>query len=205
MITKETDNYEVDWEEKENKIFWRGATTGGGSSPRGHLHKYQRHRYVHPCVSLCGRHIDGYRYSSSCSLVQIASPTSTENTTVVFPASSTGPSTSYYEASLPAASVNKDMFDIGFTSAVGCSLYKDGGCDQMKRELRFADAVQLADSWKFKYLIDVDGMGYSAHFLAFMASESVVLKSSVYREFFSDWIVPWYVPEQLELSDGPDR
>lgn len=61
----------------------------------------------------------------------------------------------------------------------------------MKRELRFSDAVQLADHWKYKYLIDVDGMGYSAHFLAFMASESAVLKSSVYREFFSDWLQPW--------------
>lgn len=41
---KETDNYEIDWEEKKNLIFWRGASTGGGSSPSGFMHKYQRHR-----------------------------------------------------------------------------------------------------------------------------------------------------------------
>lgn len=41
---KETDNFEVDWEEKKNLIFWRGASTGGGSSPPGYMHQYQRHR-----------------------------------------------------------------------------------------------------------------------------------------------------------------
>lgn len=65
------------------------------------------------------------------------------------------------------------------------------GCDGLQEDLRFADAVQLTDHWRYKYLVDVDGMGYSAHFLAFMASESAVLKSSVYREFFSDWVQPW--------------
>ena len=53
MITKETDNFEVDWEEKKNLIFWRGATTGGGSSPPGFLHQYQRHRCVVLLSKLC--------------------------------------------------------------------------------------------------------------------------------------------------------
>jgi hypothetical protein len=194
MITKETDNFEVNWEEKQNKIFWRGATTGGGSSPPGHLHQYQRHRSVAPHLHVCkmdANHQTPLSFQIEHSLVQIASTSSRENTTVVFPKSSTHPSTSFIQVSLPAASVNPDMFDIGFTSAVGCQLYKDGGCAQMRQELTFRDAVQLADHWKYKYLIDVDGMGYSAHFLAFMASESAVLKSTVYREFFSDWIQPW--------------
>jgi len=73
----------------------------------------------------------------------------------------------------------------------------------MKNELRFADAVQLTDHWKYKYLIDLDGQSYSAHFLAFMASQSAVLKSTVYREFFSDWIQPWlhYIPITQTYND----
>jgi hypothetical protein len=46
MRIKEVDDMEVPWEEKSNKIFWRGATTGGGSSPPGFLSRYQRHRFV---------------------------------------------------------------------------------------------------------------------------------------------------------------
>ena len=42
--TKEVDDHEQLWNTKTNKIFWRGATTGGGSSPPGHVASYQRHR-----------------------------------------------------------------------------------------------------------------------------------------------------------------
>lgn len=44
MRIMEVDVMETPWEEKTNKIFWRGATTGGGSSPPGFLQRYQRHR-----------------------------------------------------------------------------------------------------------------------------------------------------------------
>ncbi|KAF8314095.1 hypothetical protein DL93DRAFT_2125753 [Clavulina sp. PMI_390] len=191
-IVKETDNYEMDWEGKENKIFWRGASTGGGSSPPGFLHQYQRHR-----------------------LVRVSSSSTTENTTVIFPESSNADNTKYIQATVPAAKLNSEIFDVGFTAAIGCDLYHSphanadtppelaGGCDVMEEDLRFTDAVQLSDHWKYKYLIDLDGMGYSAHFLAFMASESAVLKSTVYREFFSDWIQPWlhYIPVSQTYND----
>lgn len=56
MRIKEVDDMETPWEEKTNKIFWRGATTGGGSSPPGFLQRYQRHRSVVlvPVLSLRG-------------------------------------------------------------------------------------------------------------------------------------------------------
>jgi len=40
------DPMEVPWEYKLDKIFWRGATTGGGSHPPGFAPYYQRHRCV---------------------------------------------------------------------------------------------------------------------------------------------------------------
>ena len=44
MTIKNVDDHEQPWDKKTNKIFWRGATTGGGSSPPGHVASYQRHR-----------------------------------------------------------------------------------------------------------------------------------------------------------------
>lgn len=41
----EIDAMDVPWEQKTDHIFWRGATTGGGSTPPGFLSRYQRHRY----------------------------------------------------------------------------------------------------------------------------------------------------------------
>ena len=46
MEQNEVDDMEVPWERKSDKVFWRGATTGGGSSPIGFAHQYQRHRCV---------------------------------------------------------------------------------------------------------------------------------------------------------------
>lgn len=43
---KNVDDSEVPWEEKDEHIFWRGATTGGGNSPQGFASHYQRHRYA---------------------------------------------------------------------------------------------------------------------------------------------------------------
>lgn len=44
MTVREVDRADVPWEAKKNQIFWRGATTGGGSSPPGFSATYQRHR-----------------------------------------------------------------------------------------------------------------------------------------------------------------
>ena len=43
---KEVDDMEVAWDKKSDKVFWRGATTGGGSTPPGFTPNYQRHRYL---------------------------------------------------------------------------------------------------------------------------------------------------------------
>jgi hypothetical protein len=48
---KAVDEMEVPWEDKADKIFWRGASSGGGSNPPGFAAQYQRHRYVpHPAL-----------------------------------------------------------------------------------------------------------------------------------------------------------
>lgn len=46
LVLKEVDGMETPWEKKSDKIFWRGASTGGGSSPPGFSAQYQRHRSV---------------------------------------------------------------------------------------------------------------------------------------------------------------
>ena len=46
LVLKDVDGMETPWEKKSDKIFWRGASTGGGSSPPGFSAQYQRHRFV---------------------------------------------------------------------------------------------------------------------------------------------------------------
>ncbi|WWD22473.1 hypothetical protein CI109_106966 [Kwoniella shandongensis] len=170
MVIKEVDDMETPWEEKSDDIFWRGATTGGGSSPPGFLAQYQRHR-----------------------LIKMTSDITDVNKTVVF---ADPPGTNnFVSADVPIGQLNADIMDVAFTKAVGCTQYP-GGCDGMRKDHRFADAVPLGENWRHKYLIDIDGMGYSARLFALLKSESAVLKSTVYTEFMSEWLQPWlhYIP-----------
>ncbi|KAI9459303.1 capsular associated protein [Russula earlei] len=170
MELKRLDSMETPWEKKDDRIFFRGATTGGGSSPRGFSPYYQRHRFV-----------------------KLASSTSETTRTVVF--ADPPSSTNFVYASVPMASLNREIMDVAFVSSVDHDHYP-GGLAQQILEHRFDDAVVLSDYWAHKYILDLDGMSYSGKFFAFLGSDSAVIKSSVYHEFFSDWIQPWlhYIP-----------
>ncbi|GBE83480.1 capsular associated protein [Sparassis latifolia] len=168
---KEVDHMETPWEYKNDKIFWRGASTGGGSSPPGFAAQYQRHRFV-----------------------RMASDRSGTNRTMVF-ADPPG-SSNYIYAEVPVGMLNDEIMDVAFVNLVDWYNFP-GGLLALVRAHRFDDGgVSLGDHWKHKYLVDIDGMGYSGRFFSFMESDSAVMKSTVYREFFSDWIQPWlhYIP-----------
>ena len=102
-------------------------------------------------------------------------------------------STNYVYADVPAGALNNEIMDVAFVKVVGSENYP-GGHDAMVRFHRIDDnGVNLGDHWKHKYIVDLDGMGYSGRFFSFMESDSAVLKATVYREFFSDWLQPWCV------------
>ncbi|KAI0062544.1 hypothetical protein BV25DRAFT_1870300 [Artomyces pyxidatus] len=170
MEMKELDSMETPWEKKDDRIFFRGATTGGGSSPPGFSPQYQRHRFI-----------------------RLASDAREANRTVVF--ADPPSSSNYVYTKVPAKVLNEEIMDVAFVSSVDHLNYP-GGLEQQMEDHRFDDAVLLREHWAHKYLLDLDGMSYSGKFFAFLASDSAVIKSSIYQEFFSDWIQPWlhYIP-----------
>lgn len=100
---------------------------------------------------------------------------------------------------VPLGNMNAEIMDIGFTRATACKP-ETGGCDAIYKRFRFAETVPLGEHWRHKYLIDLDGMGYSARSMAFLASGSALLKATVYREFYTDWIQPWYALNSLIMA-----
>ncbi|EDR06864.1 uncharacterized protein LACBIDRAFT_250899 [Laccaria bicolor S238N-H82] len=159
----EVDAMEVLWEDKIDKIFWRGATTGGGNHPPGFTPNFQRHRFL--------------RMASDKS--------ETKRTVLVAKPNSTG----FVPVSVPIGQLNEEIMDAAFVKLTG---EYPGGRTALMAAHRFATSVPLGKHWTYKYLVDMDGMSYSGRFLAFLASDSVPLKATVYDEFFSDWIQPWY-------------
>ncbi|KAJ7134463.1 glycosyl transferase family 90-domain-containing protein [Mycena epipterygia] len=59
------------------------------------------------------------------------------------------------------------------------------------------------DVMQYKYLLDVDGNTFSGRFLSLLKSGSLVFKSTVFEEYFNDWIQPYehYIPVKPDLSD----
>ncbi|KAK7052965.1 hypothetical protein VNI00_004285 [Paramarasmius palmivorus] len=169
---KDVDDMEVPWEDKVDKIFWRGATTGGGSNPRGFTPQYQRHRFLR-MSSLDGK-------DNTTRTVVFADPPDSEN---------------YVAAKVNIGELNEAIMDTAFVKATSPETYP-GGLKALMKDHRFGDSVPLGRHWAYKYLLDLDGMSYSGRFLAFLASDSVPIKNTVYEEFFSDWIQPWvhFVP-----------
>ena len=122
--------------------------------------------------------------------VRMASSRKEENYTVVFPSPES--ESSFTSAVVPISKLNEEIMDVAFVKLMGWANYP-GGRAALRKDHRFDKSVPLGEHWKYKYLMDVDGMGYSGRFLSFLASDSVPLKSTVYQEYFSDWLVPWYV------------
>ena len=108
------------------------------------------------------------------------------NVTIVH-ASPKRPNT-FISTTVPAKDLNQDIMDVAFVTVLG---QYPGGEEELRKVHRFAGSVPLGRHWSYKYLVDLDGMSYSGRFMALMTSDSAVIKSTVYKEYFSDWLVPW--------------
>lgn len=127
----------------------------------------------------------------------MATDSSDTNRTITF--ADPPASTNFVSEKVPARVVNQEIMDVAFVKAVG---YYPQGTDVLTRDHRFDDAVALGKHWAYKYLLDLDGMSYSGRFMGFLASDSVPMKATVYQEYFSDWIQPWYVLLPVFVSTG---
>ena len=111
----------------------------------------------------------------------------------------------YHSAEVSMDDLNDEVMDVAFVKAVDFYNYP-GGYEGYVADHRFDEGVFLGDHWRHKYLVDLDGMSYSGRFFAFLESDSAVIKSSVHREFYSDWLQPWYVrppvPRVARLAYG---
>jgi hypothetical protein len=103
---KDVDPMEVPWEDKLDKVFWRGAATGGGSHPPGFAPRYQRYRFL--CMA-----------SSSS---EVPSPPSNRTTSITF---ADPPNSDRYLTTrvLPVSELNKEVMDAAFVKAVATASF----------------------------------------------------------------------------------
>ncbi|KAF9268388.1 hypothetical protein L218DRAFT_954750 [Marasmius fiardii PR-910] len=97
---------------------------------------------------------------------------------------------------------NSKFMDVSFSGQPNTC--NDGACEELEKRYNWADPVPregVGDERKF--LLDMDGNAWSSRFKRLVSSGSVVLKATVYNEWWADRVQPWvhYVPVQVDLSD----
>ncbi|CED83568.1 Endoplasmic reticulum protein EP58, contains filamin rod domain and KDEL motif [Phaffia rhodozyma] len=184
------------WEEKTDKrLFWRGKNTGGIFNKQIDWRKNHRSRLV----GLMGPVGKKNRGVKSSMIDMLSSP----RTLAFAEADDDKMILGRMIEKKRQADLNKLMMDVAFVSEpVQCD-EKDGTCADIKDELAFKDFLNVEEQSSYKYQLDVDGNAWSARFKRLMTSGSLVLKSTVHPEFWTDRIQPWlhYVPVKVDYSD----
>ncbi|KAK4705426.1 hypothetical protein P7C70_g776, partial [Phenoliferia sp. Uapishka_3] len=169
------------WNKKtHNKVMWRGATTG-----------------------TFARRGSTWRTSQRSRLVSLTSDRDGERD-VLYADPELDDAIRRFKG--PAVDINAFYFDVGFSgSPVQCDT-EDKTCEIMVQELKFLPAMSKEYSRLFKYVLDVDSNGPSPDFHRLIQSGSVVFKSTIFPEWYTRRIMPWfhYVPIKSDYADLTD-
>lgn len=167
---EESQDYE--WEKKQDKMYWRGSTTGGFSRDGGWRQQH-RQLIVGKINDLGTAHV----YSND-----------NNNTSLT--------SWKIKRVSRPAY---VELFDVKFSHVGQCD---PEDCSAQKEFFTIAEPAKQHEAWKYKYLLDMDGNAFSGRFYAFLKSKSLIYKMAIFREWHAEWLRPWvhYIP--LGMAGG---
>ncbi|TFK31626.1 glycosyl transferase family 90-domain-containing protein [Crucibulum laeve] len=166
-------------EKIDERLLWRGTNTGMFREPGKHWLHSQRDWLV------------GYTNELNGTLKVL--PPVTDRKQRVSP---------YKE--VRKARVNPAVMDTAFVGKP--SSCKQPLCDQLWDLFPWKEFQTQKEAGAYKYVMDVDGNGWSGRFKRLITSNSLIFKSTIYPEWYADRIAPWvhYVPIQLDLSDLHD-
>ncbi|KAJ3575469.1 hypothetical protein NP233_g1084 [Leucocoprinus birnbaumii] len=102
---------------------------------------------------------------------------------------------------LKKSSINSALFDIAFTKEpINCS---ERVCPKLLELYPWRPFMGQAQAGEYRYVLDVDGNGWSGRFKRLITSNALIFKSTIYPEWFTDRVQSWvhFVPVQVDLSD----
>ena len=89
----------------------------------------------------------------------------------------------------------RDDVNVSFTT-----IYQNFGHDYLGEE---APKTNREEQYNFKYVVDVDGNVSTERYLALLQHQTLVFKSSIFRDWVIDRVTEWqhYIPIKLDFSD----
>jgi hypothetical protein len=167
---------EAPWEHRKAQLFWHGATSGGYSST-GQWRSLLRQAVVSKLtLPSLGETVKVLQKSNSSQL---------------------------WEVMEEDASRASERYDVLFTEIKQCSPQ-----DYVNMVQHFGrhPLTAQSDTWKYKYLLGMDGNGLSGRFPSSLASGSLVMKVAFFHEWWTDRMFPWrdYVPLAETVDEVPE-
>lgn len=176
------DSHGSDWEDKQAKIIWRGAASGGRNKLENWT-RFQRHRFI---AMLNG---------TSVSLAE-NSATPPPNFEI--------PRPGLYNLTFPSLGEWVDDFaDAEFVHLLCFPDPKPPHCDYTDPWFHVANGMAMQEQYSFKYLPDIDGNSFSGRYRGFLGSTSLPIKATIYDEWHDSRLVPWihFVPMDNTFVD----
>lgn len=175
---KYKESQDIDWTKKENKLWWRGSTTGGFSRAGGWKRQHRQH-FVRRVNAL-----------DTAKVLQSSNAAATDE----------NPGSQWIVKDVPRQDY-KEIMDVHFSHVGQCD---PGDCDAQREFFKIVEPADQQDAWKYKYLLDLDGNAFSGRFYAFLMSHSLTFKMAVFREWHEEWIKPWvhYIPLSLRAEEA---
>ncbi|KAK3719020.1 hypothetical protein LTR37_004583 [Vermiconidia calcicola] len=167
---------------KETALFWRGATSEGMSPDRGQWKGMARQRFLHILNDI---NVGGATQA-------ILLPSGSNHTGHVKDPSLDQQKTSLAYRPIPISDLTAQIkTDVHFAGNRFTRCW-DIDCPQQASEFGLEGTTPFQQHWRYKFLLDLDGAGFSGRFLPFLQSRSLPFKAAVFREWWDDRVTAWW-------------
>jgi hypothetical protein len=159
------------WEDKTPSIYWAGSTTGGRATP-DNWRNMQRQRMVLNTMRKTGPH----------------------NITLL--EQTKGGRKVWKQVAANSTSL-QSLLNIFIGNVTQCD---EPSCTEMKEAFAEKGDTAMQASQASKYVLDMDGNGFSGRYYRLLRSNSAVVKQTILKEWHDDWLVPWvhFIPLSLD-------
>lgn len=178
--------------DKEPTLFWRGATSEGFSQ-QGEWKGMTRQRLVH----LANNHTHPVSV-----LLPSSSPPSTEPIADPNKNKNNNNNLRYTYQTLPGHTLPGALgLNTSIAIAENTVRCDPPDCRTQVSEFGTVERTDFQSHWKYRFLFDMDGAGFSGRFLPFLQSRSLPFRTALFRQWLDYRLVPWvhFVPQDLRL------
>ncbi|KAK5079973.1 hypothetical protein LTR24_008778 [Lithohypha guttulata] len=170
---------DMPWDDKDNKFYWAGGDTGGWATGQTWNHM-QRQRLV--------------------------LKTKQTNKDPIQLLEEIVPGSNRWSPRFSTMAEIVDLFATQIAYVLQCT---DEACLIKKAAFGLGSDTELVsqdDSYSHKFVMDIDGNGFSGRFYRLLHSRSVVVKQTIMKEWHDDRLMPWvhYVPVSTGYSELPE-